>query len=154
MSKWAKEAARTARMSGLKLWLRVLAPFSTTRSFQKVFFGALATGAAFALIRMIQTFSGSPLNGSRFYAILSLACPALILGLVFWVMRRQSIDAASLSARAASERVYKSLEQELAERERAELGLVAVAPARSPEVAQGEDTEAAEAAPRRRSNRL
>lgn len=153
MKKWIKEAARSARMSWLRLSLRALAPFSTTRSFQKVFFGALATGAVFALIRMVQTFAGSPLNGSRWYAALSLACPALILGLVFWVMRRQSIDAASLSARSVSERVHKSLEQELAEREREELGLVAQSPIARAAAEPEEGQEAAEP-PRRRSNRL
>lgn len=149
MRKWAREAARSARMSWLRLSLRALRPFSTTRSFQRVFFGVLATGAAFALIRMAQSFSGSPLNGSRWYAALSLACPALILALVFWVMRRESIDGASLSARSASERAHKSLAHELAEREREELGLVAKA--REP---AAEDSLSEDPPPRRRVNRL
>lgn len=127
--------------------MRILEPFATTRSFQKVFFGALGTGAAFALIRMFQTFSGSSLNNSKWYAALSLACPIVILGLVFWVMRRQSIDAASLSARSASERAHKSLEQALAEREREELGMVAPSRVEDRSVDQQEP-------PKRRSNRL
>lgn len=124
MGQWKKKAIIKVKVTWFKLWMKAMSPFTTTKGFQNAFFVAIATGVAFAGIRMIQSFSGSPLNNSRGYAALSLICPIIIVALGGWVAKRQSVKGAALSAHESSERAHKSMEAALAERERDELGKV------------------------------